>query len=202
MTELSDQLLLRAYCQGDRDAFDALYRRYAARLYATAYRLTGSGEDAEDALQEVFLQLARKPGSIRHAPALSSWLYRSTVNRAIDSRRRSARLFPLDVDSPRAARIMAVESLRREAEQREDKRRAAMLQWVGEHLLALPERPAAVFVLHGFQGLSYAEIAQVLESTEASCRTAYSMACTALRRIARREESATGEHAVEAGKMP
>ena len=48
-TELSDQVLLGKYCAGGRYAFDALYRRYASRVHATAYRMTGRWEDAEDA---------------------------------------------------------------------------------------------------------------------------------------------------------
>lgn len=181
MTELSDQYLLRAFRRGDRGAFDAIFRRYARRVYATAYRLTGCWEDTEDTLQEVFLQLARHAGSIRHDRALSSWIYRTTVNRAHDRLRKRRHTVSLDEDRARTHRIIEVESLRREALQQDLERQESFLHQVAALVPRLSERQAAVFVLFGFQGLSHREIAQTLECSEASSRTSYSLACKKMR---------------------
>ena len=55
---------LIARCQaGDVEAFEALYRQHAARLYTLACRMAGSAEDGEDLLQEIFLQVYRKLGA-------------------------------------------------------------------------------------------------------------------------------------------
>lgn len=195
MSELSDQHLLRAYCRGDRDAFDAIYRRYAARVYATAWRMTGHFEDAEDTLQEVFISLARKAATIRFDGALSSWLYRATVNRAMDSLRKRRGGVSLDDETPQTVRIIEMESLRRDAISRESLQQEDFLRRISELIPRLPERQAAAFVLHGFQGLAHREIAQVLDCTEASSKSSYSLACTKIRQwVAEQEaeESQTG----------
>ena len=181
MSELSDQYLLRAWIKGDRAAFDALYRRYAARIYATAYRLTGHWEDAEDTLQEVFVNLALKADSIRCGLALSAWLYRTTINRATDCLRKRPSNISLESDDPRTARVIVMESLRREALDREMKNQEQFLKQIGVLIPLLPQRQAAVFVLHGFQGLAHREIATVLECSEASSRSSYSLACQKVR---------------------
>ncbi|MCX7017141.1 MAG: sigma-70 family RNA polymerase sigma factor [Candidatus Sumerlaeota bacterium] len=194
MSELSDQLLLHSYLRGDGSAFDALFRRYAARVHATAYRLTANWEDAEDTLQEVFVELARKAATIRCGAALSSWLYRSTVNRALDRLRRRRATVSLDVSTLEAARVIAIESLRREAERAHTLVRDRLFEQIEAHIPCLPERQAAVFVLRYFQGLPHREIAAILGCTEGSSKSHLSLACRALRaRIAEEDRKAGGE---------
>jgi len=202
VTEFSDSLLLTAYCRGDRDAFDAIYRRYAPRIYATAYRLTGNCDDAEDTLQEVFMRLAREAASIRHGEALWAWLYRTTANRVVDLRRRRGPTIGLSLDAPtdQAARVIAIESLRRQAVQRESQRQDEMLREVGALIPRLTERQAAVFVLHGFQGLSHNEIAKILKCSEGCCRAGYSVACRRLREWIEQREEAENRKTRKAGK--
>ena len=95
--------LMTAAKRGDRDAFDAIYRRYVARVYGTAYRLTASYEDAEDTTQEVFLRLANKAATISNGVALSAWIYRTTVNCATDCLRRRRPTISLDDPNSKAA---------------------------------------------------------------------------------------------------
>ena len=180
-TQLSDQLLLKRYLKGDRDAFDTLYRRYVARVYATAFRLTGHWEDAEDTIQEVFVTLARKAGSIRRGQALASWLYRVTVNRATDCLRGRRTGLSLDGGAFQVARIIAVESLRRDALRQETHEREALLEQIVALIPRLPARQAAVFVLRGFQGLPHRQIGEILECSDATSKSHYSMACKRLR---------------------
>ena len=181
MGELSDRQLLEAYCGGDRGAFDALFRRYAPRIHATAYRLTANWEDAEDALQEVFLRLANKAATIRRAEALAAWLYRTTVSCAMDCLRRRRKTISLDESEFDSARIVAVESLRRETERERGQYRDALLRQIEAMVPNLPERQAAVFVLRAFQGLSHRDIAAVLGMSEGSSKSHYSLACQKLR---------------------
>jgi RNA polymerase sigma-70 factor (ECF subfamily) len=179
---LSDRLLLRQYLQGDRGAFDALYRRYAARIHATAYRLTGSWEDAEDVLQDVFITLANKAATVRQGRALQGWLYRTAFNCAIDRLRQRRPTVSLDEPTPQAARVIAVEGARREAERHESARRDSLLREVEALMPNLPRNQAAVFVLRGFQGLAHREIASIVGCSEASSKSHYSLACKKLRK--------------------
>ena len=194
MSELSDKGLLQAYSNGDRNAFDALYRRYVARVYGTAYRLTASYEDAEDTIQEVFLRLASKAADIRHGAALSAWIYRTTVNCATDClrRRRSTISFD-DPDAKAATRVVTIESLRRQAQRDTALRRESLLEEVEAQIPQLPERQAAAFVLRAFQGLTHREVAKVLDIAEGSAKSHYSLACRRLRELVKTQSMKRGE---------
>jgi RNA polymerase sigma-70 factor (ECF subfamily) len=66
--------------RGDAKAFELLYRLHSRRVYALCLRMVGSPSDAEDLVQEAFLQLFRKIGTFRGESAFSTWLHRMTVN--------------------------------------------------------------------------------------------------------------------------
>jgi RNA polymerase sigma-70 factor (ECF subfamily) len=200
--ELSDEMLLRAYCSGDEDAFDLLFRRFAPRVHATAFRLTSSWEDADDTMQEVFVRLARKASTIRRGSALPSWIYRTTVNRSMDCLRRRRRTISLDAPETPAARVIAFDSVRREAERERSRRRDELLERIEGLIPRLPERQSAVFVLRSFQGLSHREIADALECSEASCRSHYSLACRKMREWCARVEAKEALAAGPEGARP
>src|SRR5512135_2909014 len=85
MTEIGtgDRDLAARCLAGDREAFEGLYRQHASRLYNLAYRMAGSAE-ADDLLQDVFLQAYRKLGSYKGESSLGTWLYRLAVNLCLD----------------------------------------------------------------------------------------------------------------------
>lgn len=73
---LDDRVLLRRFLQdADEAAFEEIVKRYQKLVMSICGRILGSGQDAEDAFQATFICLARRPRSIRHSKALSSWLY-------------------------------------------------------------------------------------------------------------------------------
>lgn len=181
MPEPSDAHLLQAYLRGDRAAFDALFRRYSARIHATALRMTGRWEDAEDVLQDTFLRLSQKASSLRRSGSLAAWLYRTAVNRSTDLLRARKKMVSLDGEGAEASTVVAVLSLRHEAERAERNRREELLRHVETLVPRLPARQAAVFVLRRFQGLTHREISEVLGCTEAASRSNHSLACKALR---------------------
>lgn len=76
----------------EEPTFEALYRTHAKRIYSLAWRFTGNAADAEELLQDIFLQAYRKLDSFRQEAALSTWLHRLAVNRCLDHlRSRAAR---------------------------------------------------------------------------------------------------------------
>jgi RNA polymerase sigma-70 factor (ECF subfamily) len=85
----ADLVLVTGLKSGDQGAMAELYDRYSSVVYAVALRVLGDTGAAEDVLQEVFLQLWRKPGAFDAARgSLASWLAVITRNRAIDSLRK------------------------------------------------------------------------------------------------------------------
>ena len=77
--------------RGEARAFDTLVDAYSRRLYGFLYRLTGSREDAEDLVQEVFLRIVRTIGRYRHEGRFEPWVFRIAANLARDRARRRAR---------------------------------------------------------------------------------------------------------------
>ena len=75
----------------DTRAFQALVRQLKGRVYATAYRLMGSREDAEDQAQEVFIKVYRGIQDLDDPATVTAWIYRLTVNTCFDALRKQGR---------------------------------------------------------------------------------------------------------------
>lgn len=172
----TDVALLEALQSGDERAFEEVFRRYYATVYAVLLRITGSPEEAEDLAQEVFLRLYQQPIGARPETNLAGWLYRVATNlgfNALRSRQRTrlrllrwARLEgPLygDRDSPAEA-----------AE------RSADAEAVRRALAGLSTRDRTALILR-HSGVSYAEIAAALGVKTGSVGTILVRAERALR---------------------
>jgi RNA polymerase sigma-70 factor (ECF subfamily) len=83
-----ERRLIEQSRQGDQGAFDTLVRRYEKQLYNTAYRLTGSYDDASDLAQEAFVRAWNNLRSFRGDASFSTWLYRIVTNVFLDERKR------------------------------------------------------------------------------------------------------------------
>lgn len=148
---------------GEPQAFDALVRRYRKRIYALALHLSGSDSDADDIVQDVFLRAFGALDRFEGRSELFTWLYRLTINRALDARRTRARRSESSLEAiaetdPRIARALEVDAHgdpRRAAELRETYARAL------QALDALPPEMKTTMVLVALQGLSNAEAAVV-----------------------------------------
>jgi RNA polymerase sigma-70 factor (ECF subfamily) len=146
--------LLQQMVRGDGEAFRRFYDRYASLVYAFAIRLLGSRSDAEDLLQEVFLQVWRQAQS--YSPERGSpeaWLITMTRSRAIDKLRSLRRrdISPLSPDQPPGLeRGTPVEPPTQASE--------AKLTVQGV-LTKLPEAERTVLELAYFDGLTQSEIA-------------------------------------------
>src|SRR5438876_985740 len=86
--------LIRRAQQGDRAAFEALYRAHAGRVYALCLRLTADVAQAEERTQDAFIRAWERLATFRGESAFSSWLYRLTVNEVLLGRRAERRRVP------------------------------------------------------------------------------------------------------------
>ena len=82
-----DRALLSRAAVGDNDALDALMSRYSGRVYRLAYGITRNAADAEEVVQDVFLQIIHKGAGFEGRAALGSWIYRITTNVSLNKRR-------------------------------------------------------------------------------------------------------------------
>ena len=157
----------RALC-GD---FDAVVADRQVQVLRTAYRILGNWADAEDVAQDVFIRLHRNGLNFPNVAALSSWLYRVTVNLCLD-RARSAR--PWDELSE-----MPSKSASAEADAIRDEQRKQLMAALGK----LPAKERAAIVLREIEGLSTSEVAEALGSTETTVRSQVSKAMGRLRTL-------------------
>jgi RNA polymerase sigma-70 factor (ECF subfamily) len=142
---------------GDAPAFEELVMTYQHRVFGVALRMLGNRAEAEDVAQEAFVRAHRALGEFRGDAKLSTWLYAITsrlcLNRLASGERRMARqgedaLLRLSDAGPRPDAALE----RRELETA-----------LGRAIAELPEDRRIVVVLRDIEGLSYEEIAQVLE---------------------------------------
>ena len=146
----SDDQLVALFRAGNEDAYRVIHDRYRQRLFAyTRQMFGGSRQDAEDALQDVFL---RAYGALRaddRPIALRAWLYRVAHNRCIDQLRRPV---PAPLDVFEVSRAPVADPLA-EAERRED------LEQLVKDVRRLPDQQRSVLLMRELEGLSYAELA-------------------------------------------
>lgn len=175
--------------RGDTAALEALMERYAPRVYRLAYGITRNQADAEEVVQDVFLNLFRKIDAFEHRAALGTWIYRIAANTALVKRRgkRFEREAPLEEQLPtflddghRAgdrAWVLADWSRTPEQELLAAETRAVLNRAIG----ALPEHYRAVLVLRDVEGLGNEEVAAALEESVASVKSRLHRARMALR---------------------
>ena len=150
-------LLVARAKAGEPQAFDALVRRYRKRIFALALHLSGSESEADDIAQDVFLRAYRALDQFEGRSEFFTWVYRLTLNRALDARRSRARHRESSLDDdPRIIRAIEVDAPG-------DPARAAELRQTYARVLraldALPAEMCATVVLVTLQGLSNAEAA-------------------------------------------
>ncbi len=90
MQELSDEIVIKAR-EGDIGSFEIIYKATAGFVYNVAYRIVYNAQDAEEITQEVFLKVYHKLKNFRLESSLKTWVYRITVNCAINYSKRSAK---------------------------------------------------------------------------------------------------------------
>lgn len=150
---------MERFIDGDAAAFDALFSRHAGTVRSYLQRLTGSAAVADDLTQLTFLSVVRSRGRFQRGAKVKPWLYAIATNAARDQGRRSK--FESVTDEG------VVPDTEGEAPQLRD----PGLEKAVKHALAqLPEAQREAIVLHRFEGLSFAEIAQHAGVTESAVK--------------------------------
>lgn len=163
--EESDRWLVDRAVRGGAEAFEVLLRRHQDRVFRIALRMLGDRQDAEDVAQDVAVQLWRALASFTGSSMFSTWLYRLVVNRCLNhqraGQRRRRETRPLtDTDQPATTigpeqRAMG----------------AARLDAAATALASLPAEQRAALVLFQVEGLSYREVATILQVSEPAVRS-------------------------------
>ena len=167
-TEHDDLALVRRAQAGERAAFKLLYDRYHRRVYAVALGVLKSPADAQDVVQDAFTKVSRHLPDFQGNSSFYTWLYRISMNLAIDQlrRRKAARLVDYDDAIGRAdeAADGAPSAVPLDAaDPGKTQSRKELAAQIRAALETLPEYHRQVILLREVEGLSYEEIATVMK---------------------------------------
>ena len=149
-----EQQLITALRAGDERAFQALHHRYMGRVLGLARQLLRSSEAAEDAAQETFLRVFRSVHTFKGTASLATWIHRIATNVCFSELSKRKRSDERVVDEPAPQ-----PSVEHEVENRE------LVLQLQTLLHDMDARKQATFYLHYVDGLSAAEVADVLEES-------------------------------------
>lgn len=167
-----DLVLCKRCQQGDVHALEELYKRHKDKVFALVFRMTNNVQDAEDIVQEIFVQVHRKIADFRGDAAFSSWLYRVSTNITLSALRRKKR----------QSREVASD----EIQAKPQSQTARLLKpFLEEAIASLPPKSRMVFVLHDIQGFQHNEIADMLNCSEGTSKSQLHKARAQLRKFLR-----------------
>ncbi|MDX9881819.1 MAG: sigma-70 family RNA polymerase sigma factor [Prolixibacteraceae bacterium] len=154
--------LIEASKRGDDKARSQLYQLYSRAMFNVCYRMLNNREDAEDMLQEVFVQVFRRLESFRYESGFGSWLKTITINSCINFLNK------------RKAELVYCDEIDRHDRVQEDEE---TVELTTENILKamedLPEGGRLVFSLYLLEGYDHSEISQILNITESTSKTQY-----------------------------
>lgn len=172
LDNLTDKELVTNFKAGDKAAFEELFHRYKEKAFHLAVRISRNTEDAEEIIQETFMNVYRKISSFEEKSAFSSWLYRITVNTAFMKLRTRKKhdAMPIE-DSWLSNNEMSITvrsdltdvdylSVRHELKER-----------LQNAIAALPADYREIFILRDVDGLSNEEVSEVVHATVAAVKS-------------------------------
>jgi RNA polymerase sigma-70 factor (ECF subfamily) len=168
--EAIEILAIQQTLQGNKNAFSTIIERYTPLLYSLAYRMLGSHEEAEEAVQEIFLRVYRSLGKFRLSERFHPWIYTIALNFLRSNLRRRGRKIKYesqgfdDLESIAATKDYEKDPAR-QFEEREAERVAQRA------IMSLRRKYREVFILRHIEGLSTEDVAKILKIPEGTVKT-------------------------------
>jgi len=165
MQDISKNIIIHA-SKGDMNAFESIYNAVSGFVYSIAYKMTYSREDAQEITQDVFLKIYKNLKWFRFQSSFTTWVYRITVNVAINFSKRRAR------EQEKMITYKDDVKLKTAAIAKEEKtHKAGNEEILGSLLAILNPDQRACMILRNIEGLSYKEIAKTLKININTVRT-------------------------------
>lgn len=163
---LDDEELICRISEKDSEAFEQLVQRYKSMVLNICYGLLGDYHQAEEAAQDVFVQILQKACFFRHESKASTWIYRIAVNHSLNIIRRNKRLrwmknmglFKLDKYPEEKIPIESKGNQPMELLERKE-----FMRILNEAVDSLPEKQKTAFILNQFEGFTAEEISEILK---------------------------------------
>ena len=170
----AESKLIALCLRGDRQAQHTLYRRSCDAMYNVCYRMLGNEPEAEDILQESFIDIFHRLDSFRGESSLGAWIKRIVVNHCLNAFKK--RKLKFEEMTAQASEIPQEEKVDDEGIDYEVAR-------VKQAIMKLPDGYRQVLTLYLIEGYDHAEIATILGIQETGSKSQYSRAKAKLRDI-------------------
>lgn len=165
MQEITESVIRQA-AQGDTGAFETIYKAASSFVYNVAYRVVERKEDTEEVTQEVFITLYHKLKQFRFESSFKTWVYRITVNQAINMAKREAKTRDKTTSYDEHLEVPVISGGVQENIERE-----YHTKLIDDLLKEINPDQRACVVLRNMEGLSYEEIAKTLKVNINTVRT-------------------------------
>ncbi|MDA2927664.1 RNA polymerase sigma factor [Acidobacteria bacterium AH-259-G07] len=169
----TDGQLVRATLEGDPQAFEEIIERYQRLVFNIVYHYLGYRDEVEDLAQEVFLKVFRSLDTFDTERPLKSWISRITANACLDEirrvRKRRIRLFS-DLGRDEEERMEYFFEQFNQCSTLSEEEEQELFELLARSMERLNEKDKLAFVLRELEGLSYPEIARILDTTQLAVR--------------------------------
>ena len=172
MARDADQELVRRVQKGDRRAFDLLFSRYQHKIHGLVSRYVRAHDEIDDVVQEAFIKAYRALPRFRGESAFYTWLYRIAINTAKNYLVARGRRPPdVDVDASDAEHFDGGDALRDLENPENSLARDELERAINAAISALPDDLRSAVTLREFDGLSYEQIAEVMDCPVGTVRS-------------------------------
>lgn len=161
---------------GDQKAQFELYRLFYKGMYNVCLRIIGNPDDAEDAMQEAFLNAFKKIDTYQGKVSFGAWLKRIVINRSLDYLKK--RRVKFEEVNERSAGVEEDDIGYKEVD----------MDRIRNAIQSLPDGYRVVLSLHLIEGYDHEEISQILRISNSACRTQYMRAKNKLKEILKNQE--------------
>ena len=190
--EQEDDEIVRQVLLGNTGMFELLMRRHNERIYRAARAIVRDDEEAEDVMQQAYVNAFAHLRQFHGSAQFSTWLTRITINEAIARMRRRGRYEAFDETRSGVEPFMPHDPSGNPERQAFTGELRGLLEWAID---TLPDGQREVFVLREVEGLSTAEVAESLDVSEDVVKSRLSRGRAALRRVLLERTGATASEA-------
>ncbi|NLY43522.1 MAG: sigma-70 family RNA polymerase sigma factor [Clostridiaceae bacterium] len=180
-----EKLLIQKCKNGDVEAFEQLIESYQKKVFGIAFRMLGNTEDASDVAQEVFLKVFKSITNFKEESSLSTWIYRIATNVCLDEIRKRKKATVVSINSTIQLEDGEIDMQVEDQGPHPDEivERKELENEVKKAIERLNNEHKIVIILRDIQGLSYDEIADILQCSLGTVKSRINRARNSLKNI-------------------
>ena len=181
----AEDLLIKRAQSGDVAAFEALIEAYEQKVFHIAYRMAGNPDDAADMAQEILLKIFRNVGKFKGESKFSTWVYRVATNTCLDELKKAKRkaAYSLDEEFETEEGQLGVEVADTAPTPEQRVEGQEIRDAITEAISRLSEEHRQIIILRDINGLTYEEVADILDCSLGTVKSRISRAREQLRKI-------------------